>query len=105
MASKTGKKACGKCDKNKPIGQFYWIKATKAYHSYCKPCLAAYMRSRGRRKAKETKTCGHCGEDKPAKDYYKVGKYLHAYCKPCCSIYARKRYLAARRAGKRVAAR
>ena len=105
MASKTVKKSCGKCGKTKPLGQFYWIKATKAYHSYCKPCLAAYMRSRARRKAKETKTCGQCGETKPAKEYYKVGRYLHAYCKPCCATYARKRYLVAKRRGKRSAAR
>jgi len=105
MASKTVKKSCGKCGKTKPLGQFYWIKATKAYHSYCKPCLAAYMRSRVRRKAKETKTCGQCGETTPAKEYYQVGRYLHAYCKPCCATYARKRYLAAKRRGKRGAAR
>lgn len=105
MASKTGKKTCGKCGKSKSLGQFYLIRATGAYHSYCKPCLAAYMRARTRRKAKETKVCGRCGESKPAKDYYKVGKYLHAYCKPCCSAYARRRYLAARRRKGRVAPR
>jgi len=97
MASKTGKKACGICGKAKPLGQFHWLKTTKSYHSYCKTCLAVYMRHRARRKAKETKVCGRCGEAKPAKEYYRVGKYLHAYCKPCCSVYARRRYLAARR--------
>jgi len=97
MASNTGKKACGICGKAKPLGQFHWLKTTKSYHSYCKPCLAVYMRRRARRKAKETKVCGRCGEAKPAKEYYRVGKYLHAYCKPCCAVYARRRYLAARR--------
>jgi len=55
MASNTGKKACGICGKAKPLGQFHWLKTTKSYHSYCKPCLAIYMRRRARRKAKETK--------------------------------------------------
>lgn len=101
MASTTGKKACGICGKAKPLGQFHWLKTTKSYHTYCKPCLAVYMRRRARRKAKETKVCGKCGETKPAKEYYKVGKYLHAYCKPCCAVYARRRYLASRRRASR----
>lgn len=103
MASKTGKKACRICGKAKPLGHFHWLKTTKSYHTCCKPCLAVYMRRRARRKASETKLCGKCGQTKPAKEYYKVGKYLHAYCKPCCAVYARRRYLAAKRKANRKA--
>ena len=43
-------RTCAQCEQAFPVGHFHWIKASKAYHSYCRACHSAYMAIRYLRK-------------------------------------------------------
>lgn len=43
-------RTCAQCEQTFPLGHFHWIKASKAYHSYCRACHSAYMAIRYLRK-------------------------------------------------------
>lgn len=43
-------RTCAQCEQAFPLGHFHWIKASKAYHSYCRACHSAYMAIRYLRK-------------------------------------------------------
>ena len=43
-------RTCAQCEQTFPLGHFHWIKASKAYHSYCRACHSAYMGIRYLRK-------------------------------------------------------
>jgi hypothetical protein len=42
-------RACAQCDQDLPVQMFHWLQASGSYHSYCRPCHAAYMAERYRR--------------------------------------------------------
>ena len=42
-------RACAQCDQELPVQMFHWLRASGSYHSYCRPCHAAYMAERYRR--------------------------------------------------------
>jgi hypothetical protein len=44
-------RACAQCDQLLPVQMFHWLRASNSYHSYCRPCHAAYMAERYRRLA------------------------------------------------------
>jgi hypothetical protein len=53
-AARTGRQAadsreCAQCAQRLPVQMFHWLKASGSYHSYCRPCHAAYMAERYRR--------------------------------------------------------
>lgn len=75
---------CSTCGEVKPVADFYIRKETGEYRKNCKRCIID-----GKRKIvkiTDTKTCKHCGEDKPNCDYHKAGKWLQPYCKICDAI-------------------
>ena len=43
-------RACAQCDQELPVQMFHWLRASGSYHSYCRPCHAAYMAERYRRR-------------------------------------------------------
>lgn len=49
-------KTCGRCEKEKDIDQFSFIKATGYYASYCKPCANEYQKERNAKKKAEEKS-------------------------------------------------
>jgi len=40
---------CAHCQQVLPVQMFHWLRASGNYHSYCRPCHAAYMAERYRR--------------------------------------------------------
>ncbi len=42
-------RCCAQCGQDLPLQMFHWLKASGSYHSYCRPCHAAYMAERYRR--------------------------------------------------------
>lgn len=42
-------RACAQCGQDLPVQMFHWLRASGNYHSYCRPCHAAYMAERYRR--------------------------------------------------------
>ncbi len=43
------KRDCAQCGQQLPLQMFHWLRASNSYHSYCRPCHAAYMAERYRR--------------------------------------------------------
>lgn len=42
-------RGCAQCGQDLPVQMFHWLRASGSYHSYCRPCHAAYMAERYRR--------------------------------------------------------
>jgi hypothetical protein len=40
---------CAQCEQDLPVQMFHWLRASGSFHSYCRPCHAAYMAERYRR--------------------------------------------------------
>lgn len=95
-AAKDGVKVCPRCDRLKPVAEFYPSKSrADGYYAYCIPCTKDENReSHNKRKAKsprkvtvEEKLCPDCGETKPAGAFY-VSRFvgsdgLSYSCKEC----------------------
>lgn len=85
------KKCEGACGEIKPLSEFYFRKETGQHRAACKKCkriktkeeiiAAAYA---------ETKTCKHCGIEKPRSEFQNAGKLVQPYCKPCDKVRKKK---------------
>ena len=42
-------RTCAQCAQDLPLQMFHWLRASGSFHSYCRPCHAAYMAERYRR--------------------------------------------------------
>ena len=42
-------RCCAQCGQDLPVQMFHWLRASGSFHSYCRPCHAAYMSERYRR--------------------------------------------------------
>jgi hypothetical protein len=42
-------RTCAQCSQDLPVRMFHWLRASATFHSYCRPCHAAYMAERYRR--------------------------------------------------------
>ena len=42
-------RTCAQCSQDLPVQMFHWLRASGSFHSYCRPCHAAYMAERYRR--------------------------------------------------------
>jgi hypothetical protein len=99
------KQECFKCQKIKPLNEFYEMSARKTgYSRDCKECINADNKAKRAAEGKPerkryelqdgVKTCSKCQVTKPKKEFsYSVNSKdnLQSYCKSCINEYTKNR--------------